>query len=274
MPFAEPECSRGDAVGAVGADDDVCLDRRPRRPGSRSPSATRAPSRTSTPALAGRVEQERVEPPALRHVDHRRTRATLDRRRRSGNAARRDRPPPRRRASDRPGTQKRARGQAAAAGLVAREGRAIGEQHRQPRAWRAGGRWPSPPGRLRRRERRSAARSEATMRRAQGGVPERPKGTGCKPVGSAYGGSNPPAPTSWILRRRRPMSATPDTLRRMRQAGLSKTARRLGTLLLTAGCVAYILWKIDIGETLRVSRTRTSPTSERPQRSRSLPCCR
>jgi hypothetical protein len=28
-----------------------------------------------------------------------------------------------------------------------------------------------------------------------GGVPERPKGTGCKPVGSAYGGSNPPAPT-------------------------------------------------------------------------------
>jgi hypothetical protein len=29
----------------------------------------------------------------------------------------------------------------------------------------------------------------------RGGVPERPKGTGCKPVGSAYGGSNPPAPT-------------------------------------------------------------------------------
>ena len=28
-----------------------------------------------------------------------------------------------------------------------------------------------------------------------GGVPEWPKGTGCKPVGSAYGGSNPPAPT-------------------------------------------------------------------------------
>src|SRR5262249_49082301 len=29
-----------------------------------------------------------------------------------------------------------------------------------------------------------------------GGVPERPKGTGCNPVGSAYGGSNPPAPIS------------------------------------------------------------------------------
>jgi hypothetical protein len=33
------------------------------------------------------------------------------------------------------------------------------------------------------------------MPRVPGGVPERPKGTGCKPVGSAYGGSNPPAPT-------------------------------------------------------------------------------
>ena len=33
-----------------------------------------------------------------------------------------------------------------------------------------------------------------------GGVPERPKGTGCKPVGSAYGGSNPPAPTHSLFR--------------------------------------------------------------------------
>src|SRR5947207_1444863 len=33
-----------------------------------------------------------------------------------------------------------------------------------------------------------------------GGVPERPKGTGCKPVGSAYGGSNPPAPTTSFWR--------------------------------------------------------------------------
>ena len=28
-----------------------------------------------------------------------------------------------------------------------------------------------------------------------GGVPEWPKGTGCKPVGVAYGGSNPPLST-------------------------------------------------------------------------------
>src|SRR5438309_5102972 len=32
------------------------------------------------------------------------------------------------------------------------------------------------------------------MAAPRGGVPEWPKGTGCKPVGSAYGGSNPPAP--------------------------------------------------------------------------------
>jgi hypothetical protein len=37
------------------------------------------------------------------------------------------------------------------------------------------------------------------MRALQGGVPERPKGTGCKPVGSAYGGSNPPAPTYLLV---------------------------------------------------------------------------
>ena len=37
------------------------------------------------------------------------------------------------------------------------------------------------------------------MRPLHGGVPERPKGTGCKPVGSAYGGSNPPAPIIIIV---------------------------------------------------------------------------
>lgn len=33
------------------------------------------------------------------------------------------------------------------------------------------------------------------MPSARGGVPERPNGTGCKPVASSFGGSNPPAPT-------------------------------------------------------------------------------
>src|SRR3954447_11847406 len=46
----------------------------------------------------------------------------------------------------------------------------------------------------------------ATMA-APGGVPERPKGTGCKPVGSAYGGSNPPAPIIILLLR--PLSWQP-----------------------------------------------------------------
>src|SRR4029453_16529052 len=50
-------------------------------------------------------------------------------------------------------------------------------------------------------------RAAATLP-APGGVPERPKGTGCKPVGSAYGGSNPPAPIAsrfgpWWFRRGR-----------------------------------------------------------------------
>src|SRR5436309_246639 len=44
--------------------------------------------------------------------------------------------------------------------------------------------------------RRERIRSGGTTMRSPGGVPERPKGTGCKPVGSAYGGSNPPAPIS------------------------------------------------------------------------------
>ena len=37
---------------------------------------------------------------------------------------------------------------------------------------------------------------EATMLTLLGGVPEWPKGTGCKPVGSAFRGSNPLSPIS------------------------------------------------------------------------------
>ena len=42
---------------------------------------------------------------------------------------------------------------------------------------------------------RRRTRKRRLQFRLPGGVPERPKGTGCNPVGSAYGGSNPPAPT-------------------------------------------------------------------------------
>src|SRR5680860_466871 len=38
---------------------------------------------------------------------------------------------------------------------------------------------------------------------ARGGVPEWPKGADCKSVGVAYGGSNPPPPTTHIRRARR-----------------------------------------------------------------------
>src|SRR5947199_5518005 len=64
----------------------------------------------------------------------------------------------------------------------------------------------------------------------QGGVPERPKGTGCKPVGSAYGGSNPPAPitithslTSLQLRRWR--CAVPPAVSRRRLVRVSSLRR-------------------------------------------------
>src|SRR5919106_5758932 len=53
-----------------------------------------------------------------------------------------------------------------------------------------------------------------------GGVPEWPKGTGCKPVGSAFRGSNPLSPT------RRPAESTTTTSARSarRQGGVSAGA--------------------------------------------------
>ncbi len=95
--------------------------------------------------------------------------------------------------------RERARRDAAAARLVARERRLVDEQN--------AGAGVGEPDR-RRRPRRAAADHEdvVTLHRARGynprspgGVPERPKGTGCKPVGSAYGGSNPPAPIVIII---------------------------------------------------------------------------
>ncbi len=56
------------------------------------------------------------------------------------------------------------------------------------------------------------------MRRLQGGVPERPKGTGCKPVGSAYGGSNPPAPIDDPLATRRDKASVNDGSQRLQDA--------------------------------------------------------
>jgi hypothetical protein len=41
--------------------------------------------------------------------------------------------------------------------------------------------------------------SEEVSAGVRGGVPEWPKGAGCKPAGLAYGGSNPPAPMEHML---------------------------------------------------------------------------
>ena len=84
-------------------------------------------------------------------------------------------------------------GDAAAARLVAREGRAVDEQDACARARQTVGRGRSGGPGAGDRDVERAHEPKATMARP-GGVPERPKGTGCKPVGSAYGGSNPPAP--------------------------------------------------------------------------------
>ncbi len=192
-PAAEPERARCRSVRAVGSDDDVHLDGRAVDPDPPAELDAGALAHLDPP-LPGCVEQERVEAAPLRHVDDGRTRRALDpvavpeaqldqvdllldhRARVDGAAA------------------EGARREAAAARLVAREGRLVGEQ--DGRAGR---------GEVvrRGRARRTASHHEDVEAlhglklqsdALQGGVPERPKGTGCKPVGSAYGGSNPPAP--------------------------------------------------------------------------------
>ena len=159
-----------------------CRSRRPLRRRRPPPSARRrrgsrrrsspAPLAHLHPALARRVEQERVEAPALRHPDHRARAPAARRRRRSGTAARRGRPAPRRPATGRPDSAASARVvMPAAARLVARERRLVDEQHRAP---------PSARRMRRRRPRRAAAddehvealhEREATMRALPGVCP-------------------------------------------------------------------------------------------------------
>src|SRR6476619_4754648 len=91
------------------------------------------------------------------------------------------------------------------------------------------------------------------MRALQGGVPERPKGTGCKPVGSAYGGSNPPAPThspcaAVVLRRQyrskqRPMAEPTSTAARRPAAAVAV----LGLAMVASAVVRSILaWRHSV----------------------------
>ena len=87
------------------------------------------------------------------------------------------------------------------------------------------------------------------------GVPERPKGAGCKPAGSAYEGSNPsPCIVSAVLAGERARALPPDVhvLREtgsQREASSARTARRATS---GSGCRPLMMsaYRID-------SRSRT-----------------
>ncbi len=196
---AQPECARGGAVAPVGADDDPCgdLGAVDRQAGRVYVGDLDAVSHVGA-GLRGFRKQKLVEPASLRH-ERKRFASRAPEAPAVGQAAIQRVDDVLDNRVDREGQEpRRASGDAAAAWLVAREGRSVDEQHARAcvrktvRGGRAGG-----PG-ADDRDVERAHEPKATMARP-GGVPERPKGTGCKPVGSAYGGSNPPAPThSWL----------------------------------------------------------------------------
>jgi hypothetical protein len=71
------------------------------------------------------------------------------------------------------------------------------------------------------------------MEKLAGGVPERPKGTGCKPVGSAYAGSNPASPIARLLGRlgrrwQRSQASGRDPLRAQGTRASARGAKHLG----------------------------------------------
>ena len=172
----------GRPVRAVGADHDLRFDRVVR------PEAV-AELRARLPRL---LDQERVQPPPLGHPDQRFVCPAPE-----------VPPVPEPQLEDVDGIlddrvdRERelafsADGDPAAAGLVPREAGFVRQQHAGAAAREVkGGQRPGRPG--------SDDEGVHVFRRyylrSPGGVPEWPKGTGCKPVGSAFGGSNPPAPT-------------------------------------------------------------------------------
>ena len=79
MPSPSPSARAVDPVRAVRADDDVDRDRLAVDRHALPLDRDLRPLAHLDPSLARRVEQERVEPPALRHADHRLLRAALDR---------------------------------------------------------------------------------------------------------------------------------------------------------------------------------------------------
>ena len=51
---------------------------------------------------------------------------------------------------------------------------------------------------------------------------------------------------------------------RGRTGHMTRRTRRVGTLVLTAAAIAYLVWKIDLGRRSTSSRTRISPGSRSP----------
>ena len=204
-PCSRPSSSPrrgGDAVRPVGEQA-----RALRRPASRRPApgrrrrrargrVTLTPSRKSVPARDGLLDEVGVEPLALGHEDERLVHVPLDP---TGEVE--PEPDSRRAVFDHRVDRERqladgAHREPATARFVARERGLVGQQ--DARAF----------GREAIRSRRSCRPRadnedvealhdhEATMADPPGGVPEWPKGTGCKPVGSAFRGSNPLSPIS------------------------------------------------------------------------------
>src|SRR6266498_501267 len=99
-----------------------------------------------------------------------------------------------------------------------------------------------------------------------GGVPERPKGTGCKPVGSAFGGSNPPAPIFQLF-----LSQRFTCTGRVLEVPVAPTAQQ-------EPCMARYRFKFLLGPFAGVVLTRCSPAARARQRrrtrARALACVR
>ena len=192
--LSEADRLAGDPVRPVGADEHLAGDplARPEHDGVAGLDRDLHALAHLHPTLARRIEQERVEAPALRHPH--------DRLLRGANHA----GPYRNRSSiwstyssttgeGSTGHCRTARSVIPPPQGLSRGNFALSARAASPPARRACRRSSTPTGRPRPRWRRSASHPGGYNAAHPGGVPERPKGTGCKPVGSAYGGSNPPA---------------------------------------------------------------------------------
>src|SRR4051794_29680609 len=229
---AEPERLRRDAVRSVGADDCVDADRLavdPKLPLRLDVDAHAVPERHTG---RGRLLDEKcIEPAPLCHQAEHLLRAPFHDASVLKTAAHTRDPvlddglDRERQLSD------RAHRQAAAARLVTRKRRLVYEQNASVSACETVSRRRAGRAGADDRDVKSLHGSRLQWPSAQGGVPERPKGTGCKPVGSAYGGSNPPAPIYTSPRGRIPR-CMPGIRRSARDASLPRLTSPAWALVL------------------------------------------